>query len=438
MWAFPGVSVNPCAAGLDLGGPEPGDRGFPRPATPLAGFKGVGPAGRKPETRGSGMRRCPCRGGLSDTEAGELPEAARMGLEAPRGGRRRQPGQQRPGPGAGGPAGRPDGGDLGRADLGPEPATDDPGEPDPAGPGAETERLELDPEPSSEPELDPDEPNLPVHHLTGSTPGPDPETVHLRTQPSLDEHWTVLQNPESQTQLEGHTALSENLPTPLDSDSLAQQEGNRPLAEAPQVSSIWEEVYALGPRTPQATEAKEGLRIEPLSAGSRTPQDPQAVTPQPVPVIIVPGLEADVFCPQPVTEEPHSGDPPGIQTDPGTEEPHPGDPLGTQIEPGTDYGPGRANHGNSLWEPEPVDLGTQLCSHLDGTSQTSVPRLVITPETPEPDAQPLGLLSRVDGRSGGFSSASSFDESEDDVVAGGGGASDPEDRSGVSGPILDL
>ncbi|XP_049643456.1 inositol-trisphosphate 3-kinase C [Suncus etruscus] len=373
------------------------------------------------------MRRCPCRGGLSDTEAGELPEAARMGLEAPRGGRRRQPGQQRPGPGAGGPAGRPDGGDLGRADLGSELATDDPREPDPAGPGAETERLELDPEQSSEPELDPDEPNLQVHP-PGSTPCPDPETVHLRTQPSLDEHCPVLQNPESQTQVEGHTALSENLPTPLDSDSLAQQEGARPLTEASQVSSIWEEVYADGPRTPMATEAKEGPGIEPLSDDPRTPQDPQAVTPRPVPVITVPGLEADVSCPQPGTEEPHSGDPPGTQTEPGTEEPHSGDLPGTQ--PGTFCRLDRADHGDSLWEPEPVDLGTQLYSHLDGTSQTPVPRLVITPETPEPDAQPLGLLSRVDGRSGGFSSASSFDESEDDVVAGGGGASDPEDRSG--------
>ena len=64
---------------------------------------------------------------------------------------------------------------------------------------------------------------------------------------------------------------------------------------------------------------------------------------------------------------------------------------------------------------------------------TPVPRLIITPETPEPEARPGGPPSQLEAGSGGFSSASSFDESEDDVVAGGGGASDPEDRSGVSG-----
>lgn len=73
---------------------------------------------------------------------------------------------------------------------------------------------------------------------------------------------------------------------------------------------------------------------------------------------------------------------------------------------------------------------THLYSHLGYNSLTLVPRLIITPETPEPEAQPVGFPSRVEVGSGGFSSASSFDESEDDVVAGGGGASDPEDRSG--------
>ena len=76
---------------------------------------------------------------------------------------------------------------------------------------------------------------------------------------------------------------------------------------------------------------------------------------------------------------------------------------------------------------------THLYSHLEGSTLTPVPRLIITPETPEPEARPGGPPSQLEAGSGGFSSASSFDESEDDVVAGGGGASDPEDRSGVSG-----
>lgn len=382
------------------------------------------------------MRRCPCRGSLSEAEAGELPEAARMGLEAPRGGRRRQPGQQRPGPGAGGPAGRPEGGgpwagtdesflhpELEKADLWPEPGTDDQAEPEAAVPGAETER----PSPEPEPEPDADEPSHCPELETAcarTEPGTDafctdprrsdlcspPERTSLRSQPSADELSAGLESsPGSQTQLEGDTSLAEDPATPQDSPGLPQLEG------VSSKESIWNEVYvAVDPRTPQSTESP---RIEPHTDAPRTPQDAETVCKQLVPDVASLALDTDASsCPQPVSEEPPTQDPSELQAEPG---PH--------------CLLGQSDHdGSSLWEQAPGAMVTHLCPHLDGSSLTPVPRLIITPETPEPDAHPTGLSSRVDGRGGGFSSASSFDESEDDVVAGGGGASDPEDRSGYT------
>nr|XP_044990105.1 inositol-trisphosphate 3-kinase C [Jaculus jaculus] len=107
----------------------------------------------------------------------------------------------------------------------------------------------------------------------------------------------------------------------------------------------------------------------------------------------------------------------------------PGTSSGPRTEPGTDCLLGESN-GNrpEVAEQEPGESGSHRCSHLEGCrSLCPVPRLIVTPETPEPDAQPVGPPSRFEG---GFSSASSFDESEDDLVAGGGGTSDPEDKSG--------
>ncbi|XP_004620787.1 inositol-trisphosphate 3-kinase C [Sorex araneus] len=384
------------------------------------------------------MRRCPCRGSLSEAEAGELPEAARMGLEAPRGGRRRQPGQQRPGPGAGGPAGRPEGGgpwagsdesclhlELEKADLGLEPGTDDQAEPEAAGPGAETERPSPEPEP--EPELD--EPSrCPELESAGARTEPGTETfctedprtsilrspaerTSLRTQPIADERCTGLEcSPGSQTQSERPTSLTEDLLTPQDSPSLPQLEG-----VSAEESTCKEVYFADGPRTPQAT---EGPRIEPHTDAPRTPQDAETVCRQLVPDAASPAPDTDASsCPQLAVEESPTQDPPALQSEPG---PH--------------CLLGQSDHGDSsLREPAPGVMVTHLCPHLDGISLTPVPCLVITPETPEPDAQPTGPPSRVDGRGGGgFSSASSFDESEDDVVAGGGGTSDPEDRSGYT------
>ncbi|XP_070080567.1 inositol-trisphosphate 3-kinase C isoform X2 [Equus przewalskii] len=368
------------------------------------------------------MRRCPCRGSLSEAEAGALPGAARMGLEAPRGGRRRQPGQQRPGPGAGGPAGRPEGGgprtrteesslhiEPERAGLGPEPGTDGQAEPKAAGFGAETER------PSRKTE--PDRSSLRTH-LERSSRGseletagpwtetrtdgfwtnphrsglqPQPERARLWTEPGVDGPWTELQIHGSPTQLERAKPCT-NLWTHQNRSSLwTQPERGCPSTE-PSADGSWKELYTDGSRTQQDT---EGPWTEPHTDGSQIQQDTETAW-----------------------------------TQPGAHGPQMQDTHGPQTESWTDCLLGEPNQDDSLEEPEHGELVTHLYSHLESSSLTPVPRLIITPETPEPEAQPVGPPTRLEGGSGGFSSASSFDESEDDVVAGGGDASDPEDRSG--------
>lgn len=105
---------------------------------------------------------------------------------------------------------------------------------------------------------------------------------------------------------------------------------------------------------------------------------------------------------------------------------------GPQTGSGTDCFLEKPNQDDPLEETESGELVIHPNSHLECNSLCPVPRLIITPETPEPEAHPAEVPSRIEGGSGGFSSASSFDESEDDLVAGGGsgGSSDPEERSG--------
>ncbi|XP_062965769.1 inositol-trisphosphate 3-kinase C [Cynocephalus volans] len=346
------------------------------------------------------MRRCPCRGSLSEAEAGALPAAARMGLEAPRGGRRRQPGQQRPGPGAGGPAGRPEGGgpwartegsslhtEPERAGFGPEPGTeswiDGQAEPEAAGLGVETER------PSQKTELA--RSSLCAHPQRSShcselvtagswtETGTDgfwthphrsdlqslPERARVWTQPAVDGPWTELRTYGSQTQRERAKTWADNLWTHQSRSSFrTHPEGAFPSTE-------------------------------PSADGFQTQQDTETAW-----------------------EQPGTYGFPAQNTD------------GPQTAPGTDCLLGEPDQDGPLEEPETGELVTHLYSHLKYSPLCPVPRLIITPETPEPEAQPVEPPSQVEGGSGGLSSASSFDESEDDVVAGGGGASDPEDGSG--------
>ncbi|XP_062033815.1 inositol-trisphosphate 3-kinase C isoform X1 [Lepus europaeus] len=338
------------------------------------------------------MRRCPCRGSLSEAEAGALPAAARMGLEAPRGGRRRQPGQQRPGPGAGGPAGRPEGGgpqagteksrlrtEPERAGLGPEPGTDGPrteartegqAEPEAAGLGAEPERLSQKTEPD--------------RACLWTQPERSSRCSEPWTETGTDGFWTDPHRSDLQAQPERVKPRTDNLWT-------HQSRSNRPthlesacLSTEPGANGSWKELYTGGPRTPQDT---EGSGTEPRTDGPQIQRDTETARKQR-----------------------------------GT--------AGPQTAPGADCLLGEPHGQGPEREPEPGELLTALYSHLDCSPLCPVPRLIITPETPGPEAQPVGAPSRVDVGSGGFSSASSFDESEDDVVAGGGGASDPEDRSG--------
>ncbi|KAG8511360.1 Inositol-trisphosphate 3-kinase C [Galemys pyrenaicus] len=388
------------------------------------------------------MRRCPCRGSLSEAEDGELPEAARMGLEAPRGGRRRQPGQQRPGPGAGGPAGPPERGGPGggteelslasepeRTSLGPEPRTDGQAEPEAAGLGTEAERPSLETEPDgSSLRTHPEESS---HWAELETAGPwtetetdgfgiDPhtsdaqsqsETDSLPIQPGVDGPCTELERRGSETQPEGDEPWADNLWTHQNRSSLRPQAEESCPSTEPSADGSWEELYTVGSRTQQD--------LEPASKQPDTDgflaQDSDGSWTQP-------GAGADGFPAQQNSD--------GSWTHPGADGSQTPDTNGPQTELETDCLLGEPNQDDPLVEPEPGELVTHLYSHLEGSSLTPVPRLIITPETPEPDAQPMGPRSRVDGGSGGFSSASSFDESEDDVVAGGGGASDPEDRSG--------
>lgn len=378
------------------------------------------------------MRRCPCRGSLNEAEAGALPGAARMGLEAPRGGRRRQPGQQRPGPGAGGPAGRPEGGgslartkesclhtERERAGFGPEQGTDSQAEPEAAGLGTETERPSQNTEPdrfslwahpersSHWSELETADPWTETEtdgfwtDSRRSDLQPQPERASLWTQPGVDGPWTELEIRGSPTQPERAKPWADNLWTHQKRSSfLIQPEGAWPSTEL-SVDGSWKELYIDGSRTQHHT------------GGSQIQQDNETAWKQ---------LGTDGFSIQQATD--------GSWTQPGTDGAQTQDTHGSQTEPGTDCLLGEPNQDGPLMEPELGELVTHLYSHLEYNSLTPVPRLIITPETPEPEAQPVGPPSRVELGSGGFSSASSFDESEDDVVAGGGGASDPEDRSG--------
>ncbi|XP_057567897.1 inositol-trisphosphate 3-kinase C isoform X2 [Hippopotamus amphibius kiboko] len=388
------------------------------------------------------MRRCPCRGSLSEAEAGALPGAARMGLAAPRGGRRRQPGQQRPAPGAGGPAGRPEGGgprarteecslnaEPERAGLGPELETDGQAEPEAAGLGAETERPSQKTEPGR---------SILRTHLERSShwseleaagnwteTGTDgfrtdphrsdlhsqPERANLWSQPGVDGPWTELEIHGSQTQPERAQPRAGNLWTHQNRSSVRTEPVGALLSTEPSTDGSWKESYTDGSRTRQDT---EDSRTELHTDGSQIQQDTETAWKQ---------LDTDGFPAQQDTD--------GFWPQSGTDTPQTQDTHGPpQTEPGTDCLLGEPNQDGSLEEPEHGELMTHVYSHLECSPLTPVPRLIITPETPEPDAQPVGLPSHIEGGSGGFSSASSFDESEDDVVAGGGGASDPEDRSG--------
>lgn len=424
-----------CLGGLELRGPEPTSWGAP--ATPLVGFKGEGGAGRaEARAEGAGMRRCPCRGSLSEAEAGALPAGARMGLEALRGGRRRQPGLQRPGPGAGGPTGRSERGgpqawtegsslhsEAERTDLGPVRCPDDPQAEscgdrhavcEAAGLGAELEK------PSQNQEQDGS--NLQTHpernspgvemEMAGSwTDGfrtdphksdlqSQPKRASLCIQPGLDESWTGLERLEMwQTLPERDKPWVDHLRTHHSTSKLqTHPDGVCPSPE-PRADGPCKESSADGSRTPHDT---DGSGTDSQTHGSLIRQSAQTAWKQP---------GSNGFSTQ--------------------------DTDGAWIQPGID-GPwadsilGESNGDDPLDEPEPGELVTNLCSHLGCNSLCPVPRLIITPETPEPEAQPVGPPSRIEGGTGGFSSASSFDESEDDLVAGGGGTSDPEDRSGVS------
>ncbi|XP_069854983.1 inositol-trisphosphate 3-kinase C-like [Dipodomys merriami] len=384
------------------------------------------------------MRRCPCRGSLSEAEAGALPAAtARMGLETPRGGRRRQPGQQRPGPSAGGPMGRPEGGgppawregfhlhtEPERTSLGPEVRTDVPqteswtdgqaDEPEAAGLGSgETEELSPDPEP--------DMSGLQTHRrrshhrselemagpwteiaTDGVWTGPNrsdlqaqPDCANLCTQPKVDAPWSELEILGWQTEQEGIQPWADNLRTHLDGSCLSTK---------PSADGLGRELYAHSSKTPQDPEGSW--------TDSHTDDSPKHANTQ-------------TSWKDPGTEGFPTQDRHGPWRLHGTD-----GPQCTAL--GTNCLLGEPNGDGSLEEPEPEELVTHPHSHLECSSLSSVPRLIITPETPEPDAQPVGLSSRIEGgSSGGFSSASSFDESEDDLVTGSGGTSDPEDPSGT-------
>ncbi|XP_059760004.1 inositol-trisphosphate 3-kinase C [Balaenoptera ricei] len=387
------------------------------------------------------MRRCPCRGNLSEAEAGALPGTARMGLAAPRGGRRRQPGQQRPGPGAGGPVGWPERGgtrarteesnlhiEAERAGLGPESGTDGQAEPEAAGSGAGTERPSQNTEPGRS--ILRTHPERSSHWSELETAGDwtetrtdgfwtdphrsdlqcQPERANLWAQQGVDGPWVELQIHGSQTQPERAKPRADNLWTHQNRSSVRTQPEGASLSTEPNADGSWKELYTDGSRTQQDT--KDPWTKQHID-GSQIQQDTETAWKQ---------LDIDGFPTQQDTD--------GFWPQPGTDGPQTQDTHGPQTEPGTDCLLGEPNQDGSLEEPEHGELVTHLYSHQECCPLPPVPRLIITPETPEPAAQPVGPPSQIEGGSGGFSSASSFDESEDDVVAGGGGSSDPEDRSG--------
>ncbi|XP_006900965.1 PREDICTED: inositol-trisphosphate 3-kinase C [Elephantulus edwardii] len=369
------------------------------------------------------MRRCPCRGNLSEAEAGALPGAARMGLDAPRGGRRRQPGQQRPGPGAGGLAGWPEGGgpcarteesslhrEPRRAGLGPEPETDGlPTEPwtdgqaelAAVGFGVETERPDR--------KTEPDRSSLRTHPERSSHRSEleradgcietgkdgfwtDTQRSDVWTQPEVEEPWTDLETNGPQILPERDSVCADGLWAHQNRASARTQPGEPCPSREPSAECPCRELHTDGSRT----HGTEGAWTETHADGSQAQQDPE-------------------------TAWKHFG-PNGVQVQHDT-----GD-FCTQ--PKTNYVAEELPQDGPLEESEIGELVTHLSSHLGHSLRCSVPRLIVTPETPEPEVQPVGPPSHFEGGSGGFSSASSFDESEDDVVVGVGGTSDPEDRSG--------
>nr|BAE32904.1 unnamed protein product [Mus musculus] len=379
------------------------------------------------------MRRCPCRGSLSEAEAGALPAEARMGLEALRGGRRRQPGLQRPGPGAGGPTGRPEGGgprawieesslhsEAERTDLEPAPCPNGP-QAESCGDGhAECEAAGLvvaSEKPRQNKELDGS--NLQTHprrnsplvemEMAGSwTDGfrtdlhrsdlqSRPKRASLCTQPGFDESWTELDRSDMWQTLPER----DNKPRV---DNLRTHHG---------VSKLQTHPVCLSPESSADNSGKE------LSAdASRTPHDTDGFWIESQTDDSLKGPSTQTACRQPGSDGFSSKDTESALTQPGTDGLRDDSVLG------------ESNGNDPLDLSEPGELVTNLCSHLECSSLCPVPRLIITPETPEPEAQPVGPQSRIEGGTGGFSSASSFDESEDDLVAGGGGTSDPEDRAG--------
>ncbi|KAL1769301.1 inositol-trisphosphate 3-kinase C [Sigmodon hispidus] len=352
-----------------------------------------------------------------------------MGLEALRGGRRRQPGLQRPGPGSGGPMGQPEGGGsqawtegsslqsgAERSDLGPVKCPDRPQAESygdghavckAAGLGAESEK------PSQPKELDGC--NLQAHperdslrsemEMAGSWADgfrtdpyrsdlqSQPKRANLCSQPGLDESWTGL----------WQTLPERDKPC---IDHLQAHHNTSKLQTHPEVGCPSPE-----PRT-------DGPCKETSADGSRTPHDTDCSWTESQTRVSLVRQRTQTAWKQPGSDDFSTQDTDDAWIQPGVDGPWADSVLG------------ESNGDDALEEPEPGELVTNLCSHLDCSSLCPVPRLIITPETPEPEAQPVEPPSRIEGGTGGFSSASSFDESEDDLMAGGGGTSDPEDRSG--------
>ncbi|XP_036989641.2 inositol-trisphosphate 3-kinase C isoform X2 [Artibeus jamaicensis] len=360
------------------------------------------------------MRRCPCRGSLNEAEAGKLPGSTGMGLEAPRGGRRRQPGQQRPGPGAGGPAGRPEGGgpqawtkgsclhsERERAGLGPEPGRGRQADPEAAGLGAETEQPSQKTGPDkSSPRIHPERSS---HWSELETAGPwtetgtdgfctdpcrsdlqcQPQRARLWTQPCVDGPWTELEILGSQAQperskLERSKPWADNQSTHQKRSSLrTQSEGACPSTE-PSVDGSWRALNTDDSRTQQDP---EDPWTESHTDGSQLQQDSETAWKQ---------VGTDGFPTQQTTN--------GSWTQPGTDGAQTQETHGPQTEPGTDCLLGDPNQDGPLAEREPGKLVTHLYSHLEYSSLVPVPRLIITPETPEPEAQPEGSLSQVENK----------------------------------------
>ncbi|XP_004390906.1 inositol-trisphosphate 3-kinase C [Trichechus manatus latirostris] len=390
------------------------------------------------------MRRCPCRGSQGEADAGLLHRAARtsLGLEAPRVGRWWQPRQQRPGPGAGGLAGRPEGGgprarteesslhtEPEKAGVGPEPEsgghrteswTDGQAELQATGLGVGTE--------SPSQKTEPDRFRL-LSHPEGSSHWSELERAGGWTQIGRDGFWTDPHRSDFQSQTErGSLRTQPGVDGPwaeLETDG--QQ--IRPKRGRPWADGLWihqnssSALTQLGGACPSTEQSADGSCKGLYTDGSRTQQDTEGPWTEPHTVGSQTRWDAETGWKQPGPDGfPIQQDTDGFWTQPGTD--------GPWTEPGKDCLSEEPKQDGPLEELGPGELVTHLNPHLRCRPLCSVPRLIITPETPEPEAQPVGPPSQFEAGSGGFSSASSFDESEDDVVAGGGGASDPVDRSG--------